>query len=710
MKCASVSIIIAGMLMLAVSAFAQTTGIGMPSNNTYVHQGQRDVPEYSILVAPTDIVTNYYDYMPGGYTANPMCTQPAVSHTMGYEAGGTYIVFHAMETAGSTRRVYWVYVDTDGTIANYGYVGSTDIKEGYPSVAIDEYSANPFVAFHLDYEGDDINEDVISSDGYSLLGSPGLWSTPAPVMDDDIAEFTAALPRPDNYYAWPRLSIGPSPLGEPYRRLYMMANLNVEHEEDYPTYAPMIAYADYNSHDNMFAPGELDWNYVTVPQLDAWDTADPDFEQCNNVMLVSSTGGTVVILGYGNMNQNAYAAVNTNYGEGNWEFYEQPMHCYVDNPQNQDGSYVFLDDNNEPYTDLQFTFTRTGNFSGKMVGNDAMFPCHFALRHNNDDDTFHWWYSLVYGKVIHFNVLTHEFSFQDLYPTGANPSDDNVMLPWDLDEDGAVDEFDEDGDALMVAGYPIFYSDYTKAGDYDNWKMVSNPTYNWMAVIWQDGLYARYANEGVEGYDDWVAKPQICVSISSDDGATWSEPITFNANPDDEDGNYIPELEGMIPEFVYGGDTIDYLYTDNEGNKHGKLHLLFLDDNSWGSFVPENDGENLGGMMEYMALDINFGPGDAVQPNEETKLVALQQNWPNPFNPTTTIGYSLANPGQVHLDVYNVRGQHVKTLYNGAAEAGNHTAIWNGQNDAGQKVASGVYFYRLDMNGQSQVKKMLLLK
>jgi hypothetical protein len=179
MKRVCLFLVIIGMVTFASQAVAQMNGIGMPTPNTHAPRPDRDVPEYSLLTGPASLVSNYYDYMPGSYNASPIQIQPATSQTAGYEAGGTYLVFHAQETANATRRVYWVYVEPDGTVTNYGYVGSTDIKEGYPNVVIDPYTANPFAAYHLDYEEDDLNEDVISADGYSLLGSPGLWSTPA---------------------------------------------------------------------------------------------------------------------------------------------------------------------------------------------------------------------------------------------------------------------------------------------------------------------------------------------------------------------------------------------------------------------------------------------------------------------------------------------------------------------------------------------------
>jgi hypothetical protein len=90
---------------------------------------------------------------------------------------------------------------------------------------------------------------------------------------------------------------------------------------------------------------------------------------------------------------------------------------------------------------------------------------------------------------------------------------------------------------------------------------------------------------------------------------------------------------------------------------------------------------------------------------------ALDQNVPNPFNPTTTIKYEIKTAGPVSLKIYNVAGQLVKTLVDGQRNAGQvYEAQWNGLNDAGQSVSSGVYFYKLVSTNFTQTKKMVLLK
>jgi hypothetical protein len=88
----------------------------------------------------------------------------------------------------------------------------------------------------------------------------------------------------------------------------------------------------------------------------------------------------------------------------------------------------------------------------------------------------------------------------------------------------------------------------------------------------------------------------------------------------------------------------------------------------------------------------------------------LSQNYPNPFNPATTIKYTLVDQGHVELTVYNVLGQTVKQLVAGEQKAGQHAIVWDGTDNSGHQVATGVYFYRLKTEQFTQSRKMTLLK
>jgi len=91
-------------------------------------------------------------------------------------------------------------------------------------------------------------------------------------------------------------------------------------------------------------------------------------------------------------------------------------------------------------------------------------------------------------------------------------------------------------------------------------------------------------------------------------------------------------------------------------------------------------------------------------------VTALRESHPNPFNPTTTVAYDLHQPGDVSLVVYDVRGARVRTLVSRRQDAGSHTATWDGADEHGRRVASGVYFCRFTAGTVSQTRKLVLVK
>ena len=88
----------------------------------------------------------------------------------------------------------------------------------------------------------------------------------------------------------------------------------------------------------------------------------------------------------------------------------------------------------------------------------------------------------------------------------------------------------------------------------------------------------------------------------------------------------------------------------------------------------------------------------------------LEPNYPNPFNPTTAIRYDLKADGVVSLRVYGVNGQPVRTIVSAAQRAGPHAAQWDGRDEVGRVVSSGVYLYELRVGEFAEVRRMLLMK
>ena len=91
-------------------------------------------------------------------------------------------------------------------------------------------------------------------------------------------------------------------------------------------------------------------------------------------------------------------------------------------------------------------------------------------------------------------------------------------------------------------------------------------------------------------------------------------------------------------------------------------------------------------------------------------ITTLSRVFPNPFNPSTTIKYTMPKTGHLSLNVYNVRGQLVKSLIDGVRAAGDGEIVWDGTDNRGARVASGAYYYRLTANDRVFTKKMMLVK
>jgi hypothetical protein len=88
----------------------------------------------------------------------------------------------------------------------------------------------------------------------------------------------------------------------------------------------------------------------------------------------------------------------------------------------------------------------------------------------------------------------------------------------------------------------------------------------------------------------------------------------------------------------------------------------------------------------------------------------LKNNFPNPFNPTTTIAYSVKEASPVTIEIYNVKGQLVKTLENSVKEAGDYSVVWSGKDNNGRSVSSGIYYYKMNAGKYSSTKKMIMMK
>ncbi len=127
--------------------------------------------------------------------------------------------------------------------------------------------------------------------------------------------------------------------------------------------------------------------------------------------------------------------------------------------------------------------------------------------------------------------------------------------------------------------------------------------------------------------------------------------------------------------------------------------------NTFTSYTAAEKGQPLGALTWF-----NMTILGVEDKQELPKEFTISQNFPNPFNPTTNIQYSLPSGGMVKVEIFNSIGQKVNTLVNEMKNAGNHQITWNGKNIYGQDVSSGIYFYKVSKDNFSLTKKMMLIK
>jgi hypothetical protein len=174
--------------------------------------------------------------------------------------------------------------------------------------------------------------------------------------------------------------------------------------------------------------------------------------------------------------------------------------------------------------------------------------------------------------------------------------------------------------------------------------------------------------------------------------------VIFTYGPDSTNNTIGQEFK-----FGIGGGDNESGYGLNHIENIDDGQATFTLDNSWGSINPV--------FYEWW----NYDTGTPIMPTSTDDVIgpytfALKQNYPNPFNPTTSIEFTVGSAAKVDLVIYNALGQEVRHLVNSDITPGAYTVSWNGLDNAGQQVPSGLYVYRITNGTQTISKKMLMLK
>jgi hypothetical protein len=148
-----------------------------------------------------------------------------------------------------------------------------------------------------------------------------------------------------------------------------------------------------------------------------------------------------------------------------------------------------------------------------------------------------------------------------------------------------------------------------------------------------------------------------------------------------------------------------YMNLDFSGN--GSLDIPYWNNSEYGHMIVQMSSA-CASPQDYVFDAVTTVATGVEHPPLYTRTVRLDQNEPNPFGPQTRIGYALDSDSDVHLSVFDAGGRQVRTLVEAGQSAGNYQVRWDGRDDAGSRVAPGVYFYRLQAGGRAEVRKLVV--
>jgi hypothetical protein len=171
-------------------------------------------------------------------------------------------------------------------------------------------------------------------------------------------------------------------------------------------------------------------------------------------------------------------------------------------------------------------------------------------------------------------------------------------------------------------------------------------------------------------------------------------------------------LGALAGQYIYGDYGSGEIWALDVSQPEAPLNTLLVPTSMRLSTFGEDDSGELyvadyatGGIYRFAGTATDAPPAPA------GKLTRLAQNEPNPFNPSTRIEFELAAPGEVTVAIYDVRGALLRTLLRQALDAGVHQVRWDGNTDDGAACASGVYHYRVDVDGaQAKARAMALVR
>ena len=601
-------------------------------------------PDWELVpgAEPNDLILSYYDYMPGSYCSHPLRLQ----HAAGPQSGeGTYLIFFGRPTQTDNRRVYWAYVQSDDiTVNGPGTITGYDNWQGYAGVSIiHNFSDNPVVCWHEDYDGDTYYETPVTYDDYDLLATPGFWQDVYPIENENA---------PTDEYIWPYVFTGPSPLGNDYVRVYILRNNYAQNSFAHPCEDVEISYKDVQNANEINTAGWED--LVTPTMFREW--REYDIRPFQSFTVDPQVPGRLAFAGYA-----AYLTP---------EAVPTP-------PPVEEGFFVYESlDYGETWTLYDFGFSPKIydlldlNEDLDSLDTDAMGYHNSALF--DGDGNLHWCYTGQYGYTDETGSYYYNHfipACEMLWSGGDNVEWRNVWpkLPWEIDPDT--------GDTLVYMSNAIQTTINDLIFHENGMKQAINRDKDWMVQIWADGTYHQWGEDGDPDYQDYIGHPIMFMSCSKDNGEHWTEPIEIS----DIYSEVWPDFADQITVYPYVADEIVDVNEFHTGGDWGRVYMYYLDDNDYGSYVHQQ-GPFTGGDITYMAMDIDFST--IIIPTEYVTQyipLGLEWNWIS-FNvhPDDTSLDSVFASVTAGNKIYQVKNQTKSATWYGVW-VGNLTEITDGE-------------------------------
>ncbi len=322
-------------------------------------------------------------------------------------------------------------------------------------------------------------------------------------------------------------------------------------------------------------------------------------------------------------------------------------------------------------------YTHLGTFDNAPIGGALEYK--FVILSGGDPDAAIWeaadnrsWAAT--GDEVdsdangYGEILVDVAYFADVTPDDIITQD--VTVTWTVDISSAYRAL-EAGNVLIDA--------QTGSDDISSWDQINGVCINGVLSQWWD-----WGN-------DLTCVGEWAMAQSDDAGLEYTYSYLYTAG------------QAKYQEYKYGINSLDNEagFGENRSFEIDDANTtMVLADDCFGS---QNTDSNMPFPQECGPVAISSLPGIPTS-------YALSQNFPNPFNPTTTISFALPEANNVVLTIYNALGQEVRTLKAGHLNAGNYSVTWDGLDNAGNTITSGIYIYRLTSGNHSFSKKMLMLK